>query len=126
MQWLGPMQLNFEGLQMQKWNILTDRAQKASEKKGIICPAITFPPKVMVIKMAHLFVFSAYGSKMLITVWAKCFNASGISYWILSENGMFNRLCSYHLWDIENLYIKKPPESAKNTEIPYFQELTSC
>ena len=30
------MELNFEGLQMQKWNILTDRAQRLDEKNGVI------------------------------------------------------------------------------------------
>ena len=30
------MELNFEGLQMQKWNIPTDRAQRLDEKNGAI------------------------------------------------------------------------------------------
>ena len=28
MQWSDPRKLNFEGLEMQKWNVLTDIAQK--------------------------------------------------------------------------------------------------
>ena len=46
-----PMEMNFEGLEMQKWNIPTGR--------------------IMVIKLykvAHFFVFSADDSKMLVTV----------------------------------------------------------
>ena len=29
-----PLDLNFEGLEIQKWNILTDRVQRAVEKIG--------------------------------------------------------------------------------------------
>ena len=50
--------MNFDGLEMQKWNIQTDRAQRVDEKNGIICPAIIFASGVMVIKMskmAHFF-----------------------------------------------------------------------
>ena len=32
--------LNFEGLEMQKWNIPTDRARRADEKNGVICLVI--------------------------------------------------------------------------------------
>ena len=32
-----PKELNFEGLEMQKWNIPTDRAQRVDEKNGVIC-----------------------------------------------------------------------------------------
>ena len=32
-----PMKLNFEGLEMQKWNIPTDRTQGVDEKNRIIC-----------------------------------------------------------------------------------------
>ena len=28
--------LNFEGIEMQKWNIATDRARRADEKNGVI------------------------------------------------------------------------------------------
>ena len=61
------MELNFEGLEMQKWNIPTDRTQKADEKNGVICLVIMFTPRVMVIKMSKwlIFVFSADDSKKL-------------------------------------------------------------
>ena len=45
----NPMELNFEGLEMQKWNTLTDRAD---EKDGVILLIIKFTPKDMVIKMS--------------------------------------------------------------------------
>ena len=46
---------NSEGLEMQKWNMPTDRAQREDKKNGVICLVITFTPGVMVIKikMAH-------------------------------------------------------------------------
>ena len=36
------MELNFEDLEIQKWNIPTDRAQKVDEKNGVICLVIMF------------------------------------------------------------------------------------
>ena len=42
-----------------------------------------------------------------------CLRAPERSYWVLSENGMVNRLWSYHSWDIEDKNVKKPVESAK-------------
>ena len=55
-----PMELNFEGLEMQKWNIPTDRAQKVDKENGVICLVTRFTPGVVVIKMAkiaHFFYF---------------------------------------------------------------------
>ena len=49
-----PMELNFEGLEMQKWNISTDKAQRVDEKNGVICLVIMFTPGVMVIKMSKM------------------------------------------------------------------------
>ena len=36
------MELNFEGLKMQIWNVPTDRVQIVNEKNGIICLVIMF------------------------------------------------------------------------------------
>ena len=47
------MLVNFEDLEMQKWNITMDRAQSVNLNNGIICLVIVFTPKVMVINMAH-------------------------------------------------------------------------
>ena len=61
-----PMELNFEGLEMQKWNIPTDRAQRVDEKNGVICLVIMYTPDVMVIKMskmAHFLYFLATPAK---------------------------------------------------------------
>ena len=64
------IKLNFEILEMQKWNIPTDKTQRVDEKNGVIC----FTRRVIVIrmsKMAPFFVFSADDGKKSVTVWAK-------------------------------------------------------
>ena len=69
MQRRNHMELNFEGLEKQKWNIPTDRARRVVKKSGVICLVIMFTPGAMVIKMskmAHFFVFSVDDSKDLI------------------------------------------------------------
>ena len=43
------MELNFEDLDVQKWNIATDRAERVDE---IICLVIMFTPRVLVIEMS--------------------------------------------------------------------------
>ena len=48
------MELNFEGLEMQKWNIPMARAQIVDGKNGAICLVIMFTPQVMVIKMSKM------------------------------------------------------------------------
>ena len=57
--------LNFEGLEMQKLNISTDRAQRLDEKNWVICLVVMFTPGIIVIKMSKMviFVFSADYSK---------------------------------------------------------------
>ena len=57
-------------------------------------------------KMAHVFVYSADESKMLVTVWAKYLSISKRSYLVFSENGMVNRLWSYRSWGIVDRNIK--------------------
>ena len=46
------MELNFEGLEMQKSNIPTNTAQRVDRKNGVICVVIMFTTRVMVIKMS--------------------------------------------------------------------------
>ena len=48
--------LNFEGLEMQKLNIPTDRAQKKL-KNGVICLVIMVISRVMIIKMSRMTIF---------------------------------------------------------------------
>ena len=47
----------FECFEMQKWNILTERAQREDEN-GILCLVIMFTPGVIVIKMSKMALFS--------------------------------------------------------------------
>ena len=49
-----PMKLNFEGLEMQKWNIPRDKTQKADKKNGIICLVIVFAHESMAIKLSEV------------------------------------------------------------------------
>ena len=54
------MELNFESIEMQNWNIPTEKAHRVDEKNGIICLVIMFNPRVMVIKtskVAHFLYF---------------------------------------------------------------------
>ena len=40
------MELNFKVLEMQKWNIPTDRAQRVDEKNGVVCLIIMLFPEL--------------------------------------------------------------------------------
>ena len=65
------MELNFEDLEMQKWNIPTDTAQIVDGKNGVICLVITFTPRVVVIKnfsiVAHFLYFLLMPEKKSVT-----------------------------------------------------------
>ena len=50
----GSMELNFEGLELQRWNIPTGRAQRVDDKNTVICLAIMFTPGITIIKISHL------------------------------------------------------------------------
>ena len=49
----SPIKLIFEGLEMQKWNIPTDRPRRVYEK-GVICLVIMFATGGMVTKMSKM------------------------------------------------------------------------
>ena len=51
------MELNFEDLEMKKWNKPTDRAQKVDEKNGAIFQVIMLTQRVIVIKMSKMAYF---------------------------------------------------------------------
>ena len=73
------MELNFEDLEMQKWNLPTDRAQIVDGKNGVICLAIMFTPQVMVFKMLkmthflYLLLMPAKNQKTLSNSLRKCY-----------------------------------------------------
>ena len=49
----GPLKLDFEDLEMQRWNKPRDRAQRVHQKNVFICLVIMFTSRVMVIKMSN-------------------------------------------------------------------------
>ena len=55
-----PMELNFEGLETNKWNIPKDRAQKLDEKNGVICLVIMFTPRLCLLKCQKWLIFCSF------------------------------------------------------------------
>ena len=51
---MEPKESNFEGLEMEKWNIPMERDQRLDEKNGVIC---LFMPRVIVIEMSKMAYF---------------------------------------------------------------------
>ena len=94
--------LIFKGSEVQKSNLPTDKVQSGDEENGVICQVIMFTPRFRVINTQNmnLLVFSADNSKKSVAVWVKPISTSRRSYWVLSENGMINRLLSDHSCDI--------------------------
>ena len=66
----------FKSLEMQKWNIPTDTAQRLDEKNGVIFLDIMFTLGVMVIKMSKMAYFLYFLLWQKLTVWAKYFSTS--------------------------------------------------
>ena len=46
------MKINFEFFEIQKWILLTVRAEKLGEKPGVICLVSMFPSWVMALKLS--------------------------------------------------------------------------
>ena len=101
------MKLNLEVLEIQKWNIPTNRTQRVDKKNEVICLLIMFIPRASKMSQMTNFLYSADGSKKSVTGWANYLTAPKRSYWLLSENGMVNRLWSFRSWDIEGRNLKK-------------------
>ena len=70
-----PMKMDFDNFQMEKWVPQTVRAQKASEKNGVICLVFMSPSWIMVFKLSkivsflHFFADFSNKSKVLIAVY---------------------------------------------------------
>ena len=122
----NPMELNFEVLEMQKWNIPTDRTQRVDEKNGVVCLIIMFTHRVMVIKMSKngsLFVFSADDSKKLVSVWAKYLNIFFQKMvWLIGFAFTVREIL--RVVNIKKVVVKTVVNIKK--KILYFQWLTSC
>ena len=74
----NPMEMNFEGFEMQKRNIPMDINQRADENNGVISLVIMFTPTIMVFKISKWFIFLslADNSKKIFTVLAKIFKCT--------------------------------------------------
>ena len=83
------MQLNFEGLEIQKWNIPTDRAQRVDKKMGLFVWLSCLLPSLRSLKCPKcLFCIFADASRRLVTFWPKYLSPSERSYLASSENAM--------------------------------------
>ena len=62
----NPMGLSFEGIEIQKWDITTDKAQRIDEKNGVICLVFMFTLGVVAIKMSKMahFLYSQFGQNI--------------------------------------------------------------
>ena len=88
------MELNLEGLEMQKWNIPTDRAQRVDGKNEVICLVVMFNSGDMVIKMSICIFYwclQKFGHSL-----GKILKYIERSYLFLSENAMDFWILSYH------------------------------
>ena len=77
------MGLSFEGLKIQKWNIPTDRAQRADDHVYFQ----SYSPYKMS-NIVSFFVFSVDDSNKLVIVWAKYLSEPERYYIALPENAM--------------------------------------
>ena len=89
------MELNFERIEMQKWNIPTDRAERVDGQNGVICLVIMFTLRVMIIKMskmAHFLYFQLIPAKnqsqfkcIFTCIWKILFSSLGKMLWIIGS-----------------------------------------
>ena len=139
------MRLNFEGLEIRKWNISTHSVQTDDglyHRKAFYKVKILFysSSKNGVIYLVNLFT-SARSLKcqtwlnFCVLCWWQRENSHSLEkifkciwnfYWAFAENGMVNTLWSYRSWDIEGGNIYKIAQAAKNTKNQYFQRLAFC
>ena len=78
-----PMEMNFKGLEMQKWNKPADRAQRVDDKNEFICLFIMFTCRVMIIlisKKYFIFQIFCWWQRNIRQVWAKYLSATKSSY----------------------------------------------
>ena len=81
--------MNFQGLEMQKWNILAEGAQRVDEQNSFIF-LILFTARVIVIKMSKMthFCIFFWGQQKSFQRLVAHLNARKRSFWVLSENGI--------------------------------------
>ena len=116
--------LKFEGLQMQKSNIPTDRWEKYGHLPSY--PGYFECYDYQNVKNGYIFLFPADNNKKLVTFLEKYLSAPERFLSFLSENSMINSLCSCRSSNIEDRNIKKLLSQEWNKEILYLQRLPSC
>ena len=79
-----PKELNFEGLEMQKWNIPTDRTQRKDEKIGVICLVIMFIMLVIYMRLKDIiYLFQKMLWIVDINPWVSLFFVDSAVIWYL-------------------------------------------
>ena len=80
--------MNFQGLEMQKWNILAEGTQREDKQNRFIL-LIVFTARVIAIKskMTHFCIFF-WGQQKSFQRLVAHLNARKRSFWVLSENGI--------------------------------------
>ena len=125
-----PMEMNFVGFEMQKWNIPRDRARRVYDKNGVICLVTMFTPRVMIRKMSKMVYFSyfllvavkngsSYGQNIYVNV-KDLIEFFQKMVW-LAGFGMVSRLSIYRPWYWEYKY-KKTAEARK--KIPKYCDIS--
>ena len=102
--------------QIQKWILQTVWAEKADEKKSVICQVSMFPSWVTVFKLSkkvHFLQFCADLRKKPKFVKAIYIYGSESSHYSLLQNDMVCRVLSYHPWEISDKNIKREANSAE-------------
>ena len=110
----NPMELNFEGLDMHKWNIPTGTAQRVDEKNRITFLVIMFTTGVMVIKISkktHFLYFCWWQQKISHSLRLTEFFQKMV--WLID----FGATVCY-IWRVE--ISKKLLRQQKNIKILYF------
>ena len=82
-----PEEMNFEGLEMQKWIIPADRTQRIDEKNGVVCLVIMFTPWVTVL-LCHtwlIFCIFCFMAAKYLSLWANYLSASEGFYEFLQK-----------------------------------------
>ena len=111
--------MNFEGLEMQKCNIPTERELKELMKKiGPFVLLLCLLPELWSSKCQKLLILCIFcwWQQKNIHIFGKYSTASQRSYRVHSENGMVNRLWNYRLWDVEGRNNKKTAQSTKKVQ----------
>ena len=128
-----PKELNFEGLEMQKQNIPTDRAQRVDEKNGTIYQFILFNPELWSLKfkngsysvllMTAIWVDGSHNlGKLFRCIWNVLFNFYRKCYGLLGSKLPFARCQQLKIQEFVN-FCWLTDSSTNGKTIPFPKEL---